>query len=150
MSYEVNGLVPPPERSRTLRRAGVITALAVGLVAGGFGIASAASAPTPTPTQIPSPNQSSPCGRDGACPHAGGRAGSGEHRPYLVRLRMVYTGRSSRRRPWRHWRCRGGRSAALACRCRVGRPGRSGDTVVQDTRAAWISSKASRALARAP
>ena len=46
MSYEVNSQVPP-ERSRTLRRAGVIAALAVGLVAGGFGIASAASTPSP-------------------------------------------------------------------------------------------------------
>jgi hypothetical protein len=64
MSYEVHTQVPPP-RSRTLRRAGVIGALAVGLVAGGFGIASAAS-PTPTPTQ------STPTQPNGACPHAGG------------------------------------------------------------------------------
>ena len=60
MTYEVDNQAPPPKRSRALRRAGVIAALAVGLVAGGFGIASAASSPAPTPTQTPSPNPSTP------------------------------------------------------------------------------------------
>ncbi len=77
MSDEVNDQVPPSKRSPTLRRAGIITALALGLVAGGFGIASAANTPTPAPTQTPSPNQSTPTQPNGACPHAGGQAGAG-------------------------------------------------------------------------
>ena len=75
MTYEVDNQAPPPNRSRMLRRAGVIAALAVGLVAGGFGIASAATTPSLTPT--PSPNQSTSTQPNGACPHGGGQGGSG-------------------------------------------------------------------------
>ena len=77
MTYEVDNQAPPPNRSRALRRAGVIAALAVGLVAGGFGIASAASSPAPTPTQTPSSNPSTRSQPNGACPHAGGQGGTG-------------------------------------------------------------------------
>ncbi|MGZ4666129.1 MAG: hypothetical protein ACXV5Q_14150, partial [Frankiaceae bacterium] len=75
MTNEANSQAPP-KRSRTLRRAGVIAALAVGLVAGGFGIASAAS-PSPSPTQTAAPNQSTPNQPNGACQHGGGQPGTG-------------------------------------------------------------------------
>ena len=80
MSYEVGSQAPPPERSRTLRRAGVIAAFAVGLVAGGFGIASAATTPSPSQSTTTSPNQTTPTQPNGACPHAGGQGGAGEQR----------------------------------------------------------------------
>jgi len=44
----------PPARPNALRRAAVVTALVVGVVAGGYGVAAAQSDETPTTAETPS------------------------------------------------------------------------------------------------